>query len=35
MLSDDFEIGPDECEADVRLLLDDLASDGLVVLSAA
>lgn len=35
MLSDDFEIGPDECEADVRLLLDDLASDGLVVLSVA
>ncbi|NML04891.1 PqqD family protein [Sphingomonas sp. G-3-2-10] len=35
VLSDDFEIEADECEADVRVLLDDLASDGLVVLSAA
>jgi hypothetical protein len=33
-LTAEFEVEPGECEADVRILLDDLASDGLVVLSA-
>lgn len=33
VLSAEFDVDPGECEADVRALLDDLASDGIVVLS--
>lgn len=33
-LAGDFEVEPERCEADVRALLDDLAGDGLVTLSA-
>lgn len=32
-LSEEFEVDPATCEADVRLLLDDLGADGLVTLS--
>ena len=34
-LSDEYDVPPEACEADVRLLLDELGKSGLVTLSRA